>query len=120
MKPHPLASSRMSELQWSEVKRHLALPLRARVHRRDDAYRQFIEAVLWVARGNAPWASIPEEAGPWRPIYVRYVRWAELGYWADVCDGLGVNSPLGAALRAHVERSRARSEWRQQRRGAVS
>lgn len=110
----------MSELQWSEVKRHLPPALRARVRSRDAAYRQFIEAVLWVARGNAPWASIPEEAGPWRPIYVRYVRWAELGYWADVCTGLGVNSPLGEALRAHAERSRGRSEWRQQRRGSAS
>ncbi|PSD33234.1 hypothetical protein C7E25_12215 [Stenotrophomonas maltophilia] len=120
MKPQPLASSRMSELQWSEVKRHLPPPLRARVHSREDAYRQFIEAVLWVARGNAPWASIPEEAGPWRAIYVRYVRWAELGYWADVCDGLGVGTPLAEALRAHVQRGRVRSEWRQQRRGTAS
>lgn len=64
----------MSEPQWSEVKRHLPPALRARVDNRVDAYRQFIEAVFWGARGNAPWGSIPEEAGPWWPIYVRYVR----------------------------------------------
>lgn len=52
----------MSELQWSEVKRLLPPALRARVDNRGDAYRQFIEAVFWVARGNAPWASIPESA----------------------------------------------------------
>ncbi|KRG45686.1 hypothetical protein ARC63_07435 [Stenotrophomonas geniculata ATCC 19374 = JCM 13324] len=74
MKLQPLASSRMSELQWSEVKRLLPPALRARVDNRGDAYRQFIEAVFWVARGNAPWASIPEEAGPWWPIHVRCVR----------------------------------------------
>lgn len=116
MKTRPLAEVRMSELQWSEVKRHLPPQLRARARGQDDAYRRFIETVLWVIQENMPWASIPAEAGPWRPIYVRYVRWAEQGHWAGVHRGLGADSVFGRALRDHVERSQIRGEWRRQRR----
>lgn len=120
MRTHPLADVRMSELQWSEVKRHLPSQLRARVRGQDDAYRRFIETVLWVIQENMPWASIPAGAGPWRPIYVRYVRWVQQGHWASVHAGLGADSALGNALLAHVERNQIRGEWRRQRRGLAT
>lgn len=116
MNPEFLTERQMTEAQWCEVKRYLPPHLRSRVRKQDAAYRHFIDTVLWVVRHNLPWAHIPEQAGPWRPIYVRYVRWAAQGRWVCVCRALGLHNPLGEALRVHVERSLARGEWRHQRR----
>ena len=38
--------------------------------------RNFVEAVIWIAKTGSPWRDMPEEFGHWHRVYVRYNRWA--------------------------------------------
>ena len=45
--------------------------------------RQFIEAVLWIARAGAPWRDLPPELGSWHTTYTH-----ALTVGANAADGL--------------------------------
>jgi transposase len=43
--------------------------------------REFLEAVLFLARTGTPWRDLPEEFGRWSAVYMRFRRWEESGVW---------------------------------------
>jgi len=45
--------------------------------------RQFIEAVLWIARTGSPWRDLPESFGNWHRVYVGYNRCPIKGHGAN-------------------------------------
>jgi putative transposase len=50
--------------------------------------RQFINAVLWIARTGAPWPDLPERFGPYDSVYQRFNRWAKKGRWQAIFEAL--------------------------------
>ena len=50
--------------------------------------REFVEAVLWIARTGSPWRDLPEEFGPWNSVYKRFARWSKSGLWHRVFAAL--------------------------------
>ena len=46
--------------------------------------REFVEAVLWIARTGSPWRDLPEEFGSWNTVYRRFARWSDAGIWRGV------------------------------------
>lgn len=46
--------------------------------------RQFVEAVLYIARTGAPWRDLPASFGSWNSIYQRFARWEKAGVWERV------------------------------------
>ncbi len=50
--------------------------------------RQFINAVLWIARTGAPWPDLPERFGNYDSVYQRFNRWAKKGRWQALFEAL--------------------------------
>jgi transposase len=46
--------------------------------------RDFVEAVLFVARTSIPWRDLPVCFGDWNAVYQRFRRWQKAGYWEAV------------------------------------
>ena len=47
-----------------------------------QSYREFLEAVLNMARTGHSWRDLPEEFGFWLNNYMRFRRWEAAGFWA--------------------------------------
>ena len=43
--------------------------------------RQFVEAVLWIARTGSPWRDPPRPFGPWNSVYQGFARWSRRSVW---------------------------------------
>ena len=68
----------LSDAQWNQIA-HL-LPGKPGDPGRSGAdNRQFVEAVLWIARTGAPWRDLPAMFGNWNSVFKRFRRWASHG-----------------------------------------
>jgi transposase len=43
--------------------------------------RNFVNAVVWIAKTGAPWRDLPERFGNWKTIFNRFAYWAKKGCW---------------------------------------
>lgn len=65
--------------------------------------RNFLEAVLWIARTGAPWRDLPECYGNWH----RVNRWAHKGIWTRIWEAVSDEPDLeylmvdGSIVRVH-------------------
>ena len=50
--------------------------------------REFLEAVLYLARNGTPWRDLPAEFGAWSAVYMRFRRWEDAGVWRGLWEVL--------------------------------
>jgi transposase len=50
--------------------------------------RDFVEAVLHLARTGEPWRDLPERFGEWDAVYQRFRRWEKAGRWQALFERL--------------------------------
>lgn len=73
--------------------------------RRETRDRNFIDAVIWIARTGAPWRDLDTQFGAWKPIYNRFRRWALRGWWWTLFRGTDIVEKVGSILDASIVRA---------------
>ena len=58
--------------------------------------RDFLEAVLWIARTGSPWRDLLPELGYWHAVYMRFRRWESRGIWKKLWEILQAKEFSGA------------------------
>ena len=82
--------------------------------------REFLEAVLWIARTGAPWRDLPDEFGLWNSVFQRFRRWARKGVFERVFEELSVDADFeyvlidGTIVRLHQHGAGAKGGTRSQ------
>ncbi len=71
--------------------------------------RDFLNAVLWIAKTGAPWRDLPARFGPWKTVYNRFDRWSKRDVWLNIFHALAVSDDEvgvlldGSVVRAHQD-----------------
>jgi transposase len=50
--------------------------------------RDFVEAMLFIARTGCPWRDLPRRFGKWDAVYQRFRRWEDAGHWRALFEQL--------------------------------
>lgn len=78
----------LTDKEWESLQ-PLVVQDRGRRSKRGD--REFINAVVWIAKTGAPWRDLPEQFGCWKTVYNRFNEWSKRGRWAKVFKALQVD-----------------------------
>ena len=108
----------LTDEEWEQIKD--LIPGRdGHVGKTGKDNRQFLNAVLWIARTGAPWRDLPERYGGWKNTHRRFSRWAKSGVWKRIFEALQM-SPDGVVMidstvnRAHQHASGSKGGLNQQ------
>ena len=97
-----MARHALTDKQWDVLSQRL--PQR-RGPRSEVADRNFVNAVVWMARTGSPWRDLDGSFGVWKPLYNRFRRWALRGWWLDIFRGSAIAEEVGSILDASVVRA---------------
>ena len=87
----------LSDSQWARVAP--LLPGKAEDPGRSGRdNREFLEAVLWIARTGAPWRDLPDEFGLWNSVFQRFRRWVVKGVFERVFKELSADADFEYVL----------------------
>lgn len=94
----------LSDDQWAKIEKLLPPQRTGRPSAVGD--RNFLNAVIWIAKTGAPWRDLPERFGPWKTIYNRFHRWANRDVWRDIFRAAAVSEDdVGGILDSSVVRA---------------
>ena len=95
----------LSNEQWNQIRK--VLPRRpGPPSLRGD--RNFIDAVLWIAKTGSPWRDLPKRFGKWKTQFNRFNDWSKSGKWQEMFEALSefdqdVVAIDGSVVRAHQD-----------------
>ena len=93
----------LTDQQWERIE-PLLPPSHGRTSTRGD--RQFLNAVVWIAKTGAPWRDLPERYGSWKTNYNRFRNWATREVWHDIFKAISLsNEDVDGILDASVVRA---------------
>src|SRR3990167_2696105 len=78
---------------WKKIKSFLQTQEHVYIAK-DENCRQFLEAVVWMARSGAQWRLLPETFGNWNSIYKRFARWEKQGIFKAMLEYFSSNPDL--------------------------
>lgn len=96
----------LTDQEWAEISTLLGARTGPPSLRGD---RNFINAVLWIAKTGAQWRDLPERFGPWKTIFNRFDRWAKANKWRNIFHALALSDDEvgvlldGSVVRAHQD-----------------
>jgi putative transposase len=65
--------------------------------------RQFLEALLYLARTGVPWRDLPSEFGRWDAVYNRFRRWVASGGLKALFEALTADPQFGDVRRVLID-----------------
>ena len=101
--------------QWERLKEFVPGGRKGKRGPRTDN-RQFLNALLWMARSGGRWRDLPERLGDYETVKRRYYRWIEMGVLDDILAALAREADLewlmidSTIVRAHQQAAGARRE----------
>lgn len=73
--------------QWAEIERLLPPPCQ-RGRPREHAFREMVNAILYVCRCGCQWRDLPHDFPPYRSVFGYFTAWQHDGTWERVHDTL--------------------------------
>jgi len=100
----------LTDQQWAIIR--VRLPQR-RGPNNEKANRNFIDAIVWMAKTGAPWRDLDSCFGPWKTIYNRFRNWCLRGWWLEIFRDEPIQEEVasiidGSVVRAHQDASGGR------------
>ena len=93
----------LTDAQWERV---APLLPRGRGRPSTQGDRNFLNAVIWIAKTGAPWRDLPERFGPSRTIFNRFSAWAAANRWDAIFKALAIgDDETGSLMDASVIRA---------------
>jgi len=80
-----MASIGLNDIAWEKIKSFLQTQEHVYIARDEDC-RQFLEALVWIARSGAQWRLLPERYGNWNSVYKRFARWEQQGIFKAMIE----------------------------------
>lgn len=78
----------LSDEMWAQCEAALAAVKDPRGAPPDLTTREFLEAVLYLARTGSPWRDLPADFGTWSAVYMRFRRWEDADVWRGLWEVL--------------------------------
>ncbi len=97
----------LSDEQWQKILPFLQTCPNIYIGQENEC-RQFLEAVLWIARSGAQWRLLPSEYGNWNTVYKRFARWSSQNVFEMLFEFCAVDTDLehllidSTIIRAHA------------------
>ena len=97
----------LSDEQWQKILPFLKNCSNIYIGQENEC-RQFLEAVLWIARSGAQWRLLPDDYGNWNTIYKRFARWSQQGVFEKLFEFCALDRDLehllidSTIVRAHA------------------
>ena len=110
-----VVTRRVDDRLWLVFVDSLPSQLQVRARNQEKKYRNFLEGVLWVVSEDAFWGELPARFGHWRALYVRFLRWNNIGVWGTVAEILGPDTQLARFLMQRADQHAAIVRRRQLR-----
>ena len=83
----------LNNAAWEKLKSFLQTQEHVYIAQDEDC-RQFLEAIVWIARSGAQWRLLPETYGNWNSIYKRFARWEKQGVFKAMMEYFSSNPDL--------------------------
>ena len=75
----------LKDAEWAKIERFLPISV-GRPPKLGT--RNFIDAVIFLARTGVPWRDLPERFGNWKTVYNRFRNWSLRGVWQRIFDAV--------------------------------
>jgi transposase len=88
----------LTDEEWSRMEPLLPPRIGSRGRPQQLTDRQFINAIVFIAKTGVPWRDLPQRFGSWQTVYARFCRWNERGVFEAILKALSRDADNESSL----------------------